>query len=135
MSSAQRWMTRTSPTWPSSPAAHRRMASETASSTGSAAWASRDLPGEAAAGTGAGYCSRPPATASIGTLRRMPRQIVAPRGTHDLLPEDGPAWERLEAVARDLANRYAFDRMETPLFERVELFARGLGESSDAVAK
>ncbi len=65
----------------------------------------------------------------------MPRQIVAPRGTHDLLPEDGPAWERLEAVARDLANRYAFDRMETPLFERVELFARGLGESSDAVEK
>jgi histidyl-tRNA synthetase len=65
----------------------------------------------------------------------MPRQIAAPRGTHDLLPEDGPAWERLEAVARDLAGRYAFERIETPLFERVELFARGLGESSDAVEK
>jgi histidyl-tRNA synthetase len=38
-------------------------------------------------------------------------------------------------VARDLARRYAFERIDTPLFERVELFARGLGESSDAVEK
>jgi histidyl-tRNA synthetase len=65
----------------------------------------------------------------------MPRQIAAPRGTHDLLPEDGPAWERLEAVARDLAARYAFDRVDTPLFERIDLWERGLGETSDAVEK
>ncbi len=65
----------------------------------------------------------------------MPRQIAAPRGTHDLLPEDGAAWERLEAVARDLARRYAFDRVDTPLFERIDLFERGLGETSDAVEK
>jgi histidyl-tRNA synthetase len=62
-------------------------------------------------------------------------QITAPRGTRDLLPEDATAWERVEAVARDLSRRYAFERIETPLFERVELFARGLGESSDAVEK
>ncbi len=65
----------------------------------------------------------------------MPRQISAPRGTRDLLPEDGPAWERVESVARDLSRRYAFDRIDIPLFERAELFARGLGESSDAVEK
>ncbi|MBA4169272.1 MAG: histidine--tRNA ligase [Chloroflexi bacterium] len=65
----------------------------------------------------------------------MPRQISAPRGTRDLLPEDGPAWERVESVARDLSRRYAFERIEVPLFERAELFARGLGESSDAVEK
>jgi histidyl-tRNA synthetase len=61
--------------------------------------------------------------------------LNAPRGTRDLLPEETPAWNRVEAVARDLARRYALDRIETPLFERVELFARGLGESSDAVEK
>jgi histidyl-tRNA synthetase len=73
---------------------------------------------------------------AIGTLPAMVSgQIAAPRGTRDLLPEEGPAWERLEAVARDLSHRYAFDRVDTPLFERVELFARGLGESSDAVEK
>ena len=62
-------------------------------------------------------------------------KITAPRGTRDLLPEDAPAWNRVEALARDLSRRYAFERIETPLFERVELFSRGLGESSDAVEK
>ena len=65
----------------------------------------------------------------------MAKPINAPRGTRDLLPEDAPAWNRVEAVARDLGRRYAFERIEVPLFERVELFARGLGESSDAVEK
>ena len=65
----------------------------------------------------------------------MARTIGAPRGTRDLLPEETPAWDRVEAVTRDLSRRYAFERIETPLFERTELFARGLGESSDAVEK
>ena len=52
-----------------------------------------------------------------------------------MLPEDGPAWNRAESLARDLSRRYAFDRIETPLFESVGLFSRGLGESSDAVEK
>ncbi|MEP6469777.1 MAG: histidine--tRNA ligase [Chloroflexota bacterium] len=65
----------------------------------------------------------------------MARQISAPRGARDLLPEEGAAWLRMEAIARDLSDRYAFDRIDTPVFERVELFARGLGESSDAVEK
>jgi histidyl-tRNA synthetase len=65
----------------------------------------------------------------------MANRISAPRGTHDLLPGETTAWDRVEAVARDLSRRYAFERIETPLFERVELFARGLGEASDAVEK
>jgi histidyl-tRNA synthetase len=65
----------------------------------------------------------------------MARQISAPRGARDLLPEEGATWLRMEAIARDLSDRYAFDRIDTPIFERVELFARGLGESSDAVEK
>lgn len=65
----------------------------------------------------------------------MAKTITAPRGTRDLLPEETAAWDRVEAVTRDLTRRYAFERIEIPLFERVELFARGLGESSDAVEK
>jgi histidyl-tRNA synthetase len=65
----------------------------------------------------------------------MAKTIGAPRGTRDRLPEEATTWDRLEAVARDLSRRYAFERIETPLLERVELFARGLGESSDAVEK
>ena len=67
----------------------------------------------------------------------MPQKmkISAPRGTRDLLPEEAPARERVEAVVRDLSARYGFERIETPIFERIDLFARGLGESSDAVEK
>ncbi|HKO34219.1 MAG TPA: histidine--tRNA ligase [Candidatus Limnocylindria bacterium] len=65
----------------------------------------------------------------------MAGKITAPRGTRDLLPEEGAAWSRVESIARELSERYAFDRVDIPLFERVELFARGLGESSDAVEK
>ncbi len=65
----------------------------------------------------------------------MTGRLIAPRGTRDLLPEDGLAWNRAESLARDLSRRYAFDRIETPLFESVGLFSRGLGESSDAVEK
>ena len=49
----------------------------------------------------------------------MSTQITAPRGTRDLLPEETAAWTRVESVARDLARRYAFARVEIPLFERV----------------
>jgi histidyl-tRNA synthetase len=71
----------------------------------------------------------------IGTLPAMPDRITAPRGARDLLPEEGPSWEALEEAARALSHRYAFERVDTPIFERIELFARGLGESSDAVEK
>jgi histidyl-tRNA synthetase len=62
-------------------------------------------------------------------------QIRAPRGTRDRLPDEAPAWRRAEAIAGDLSARYAFDRIDTPLFERIELFSRGLGEASEAVEK
>ena len=38
-------------------------------------------------------------------------------------------------MAAELASRYGFERVDTPLFEATELFVRGLGEGSDAVAK
>jgi histidyl-tRNA synthetase len=65
----------------------------------------------------------------------MANRIAAPRGTRDLLPEEAPSWNHAEAVARDLSSRYALDRIDTPLFESVSLFSRGLGASSDAVEK
>jgi histidyl-tRNA synthetase len=61
--------------------------------------------------------------------------VRAPRGTQDRLPEDAAAWARAEAAAAELASRYGFERIETPIFEATELFVRGLGEGSDAVAK
>ena len=59
----------------------------------------------------------------------------APRGTRDLLPAETPAWTRLERLASDLATRYGYRRIETPLFEQSEVFERGIGEVTDVVEK
>jgi histidyl-tRNA synthetase len=65
----------------------------------------------------------------------MSPKITAPRGARDLLPEEAATWSAVEATARELSRLYAFDRIEVPLFERVELWARGAGETSDVVEK
>ena len=59
----------------------------------------------------------------------------APRGTRDLLPSETPAWSRLERLAADLAARYGYRRIETPLFEQTDVFERGVGEVTDIVEK
>ena len=57
------------------------------------------------------------------------------RGTQDLLPADQPYWEAMERAAKELAPRFGYQRIETPIFEATELFVRGAGEGSDIVAK
>jgi histidyl-tRNA synthetase len=59
----------------------------------------------------------------------------APRGTRDLLPADRAPFARLERIARDLALRYGYREMETPLFEQAGVFERGIGEATDVVEK
>jgi histidyl-tRNA synthetase len=62
-------------------------------------------------------------------------RIRAPRGTYDVLPEDALAREGLQATARGILERAGYARIETPTFEATELFARGVGESTDVVQK
>ncbi len=59
----------------------------------------------------------------------------APRGTRDLLPSETAAWNRLERLAADLASRYGYRRIETPMFEQTAVFERGVGEVTDIVEK
>ena len=59
----------------------------------------------------------------------------APRGTRDLLPAERAPFVRLERIARDLAARYGYREMETPLFEQGAVFERGIGEDTDVVEK
>jgi len=59
----------------------------------------------------------------------------APRGTRDLLPPETATWTRLERLADDLAARYGYRRIETPLFEVTGVFERGVGEVTDIVEK
>jgi histidyl-tRNA synthetase len=59
----------------------------------------------------------------------------APRGTRDLLPKDRIALMRLERLGTDLAQRYGYHPIATPLFEQVAAFERGIGEVTDVVEK
>src|SRR3546814_3017515 len=57
------------------------------------------------------------------------------RGTHDLLPGAMRAHRRVVEAARDVAERYGFDEMATPVFEFSQVFRRTLGDTSDIVTK
>lgn len=59
----------------------------------------------------------------------------APRGTRDLLPDDASRFLRLVRAARELTDRYGYRPIETPLFEQVGVFERGIGEVTDVVEK
>jgi histidyl-tRNA synthetase len=59
----------------------------------------------------------------------------APRGTRDVLPEESARWQRAEAQARGVLERYGYGEVRTPMFEDFELFARTSGESSEVVQK
>ena len=59
----------------------------------------------------------------------------APRGTRDLLPPDQLAIGRLRALGEDLAQRYGYHPITTPLFEQVAVFERGIGEVTDVIEK
>ncbi len=54
----------------------------------------------------------------------------APKGTHDILPEDWPYWRHVTATAERLAGLYGFERIDVPIFEATELFERGVGEGA-----
>jgi histidyl-tRNA synthetase len=62
-------------------------------------------------------------------------RIQTPRGTFDVLGDEALAREELERTAKDIFERAGYARIETPAFEATELFARGVGESTDVVQK
>lgn len=57
------------------------------------------------------------------------------RGTRDILPGEIETWQKVEALVRELFERYGFREIRTPIFEPTELFARGVGASTDIVRK
>ena len=61
--------------------------------------------------------------------------IKAVRGTRDLLPPETALWNFVESAVRDVFRAYNFQEIRTPIFESTELFARGVGEETDIVAK
>jgi histidyl-tRNA synthetase len=57
------------------------------------------------------------------------------RGMHDWLPEEAERFTQIVERARRIACLYGFREIQTPLLEKVGVFSRPLGESSDVVGK
>jgi histidyl-tRNA synthetase len=65
----------------------------------------------------------------------MSARFQAPRGTFDVLPAEARMRARLLDLAAELLERAGYGRIDTPAFEETELFARGVGGSTDIVRK
>ena len=59
----------------------------------------------------------------------------APRGTYDILPNDQPYWSFATRTAAEIASRFGYGRIDTPVFESTDLFERGVGDATDIVQK
>jgi histidyl-tRNA synthetase len=65
----------------------------------------------------------------------MAEKFKAPRGTFDVLPEDTAVRHRIVEVSSRVLENAGYRRIDLPVFEDTDLFARGVGESTDIVQK
>lgn len=65
----------------------------------------------------------------------MSDKIQAIRGMHDVLPEQSPHWQRVEAELRRVMAAYGYQEIRLPIVEKTELFKRSIGEVTDIVEK
>jgi histidyl-tRNA synthetase len=61
--------------------------------------------------------------------------IKAPRGTHDVLPDEQPLWDPIVHEAETVCALYGYRRLITPTIEETDLFVRTSGAGSDVVQK
>lgn len=59
----------------------------------------------------------------------------APKGTKDLLPSQAYKWHYVEKKFAEICKNYGFKEIRTPMFEHTEVFARGIGDTTDVVQK
>ena len=62
-------------------------------------------------------------------------KIQAPRGVHDILPEDQRYWDKIRTIVSQVATSYGFKRIDVPVFEDVKLFIKASGQTTDIVQK
>jgi len=65
----------------------------------------------------------------------MSDKVQRVKGVNDILPAEANQWQALEKIVQDVMHRYAFGEVRPPIFEKTELFARGVGEDTDIVSK
>ncbi|MFZ1291840.1 MAG: histidine--tRNA ligase [Melioribacteraceae bacterium] len=61
--------------------------------------------------------------------------IKAIAGTKDILPDEIQYWNHLASIVFNQMKHFNYKEIRTPIFELTELFARGIGDSTDIVSK
>ncbi|MCG7199816.1 histidine--tRNA ligase [Marinobacter pelagius] len=62
-------------------------------------------------------------------------KIQAIRGMNDILPEQTPVWQFVEATVRQVLRQYGYQEIRMPIVEQTDLFKRSIGEVTDIVEK
>lgn len=62
-------------------------------------------------------------------------EITTIKGFKDILPDETPLWQWIEAEAREVFKVFGFREIRTPLLEKTELFTRSIGQDTDIVSK
>ena len=57
------------------------------------------------------------------------------KGTRDILPKEVVTWQYIEKIAKNLFEKYGYNEIRTPVIESLDLFQRGVGETTDVVQK
>ena len=57
------------------------------------------------------------------------------RGTRDILPAEVGYWQLIEQTAKAILDRACYQEIRVPIFEKTELYQRGIGEATDVVGK
>lgn len=62
-------------------------------------------------------------------------QIQAPKGMKDVTPKESYKWQYIEKLMRSACAKFGYRETRTPVLEHTELFARGVGDTTDIVQK
>lgn len=68
-------------------------------------------------------------------MKEVIKVIKRPKGTLDILPEEIAGWKYIRRKFADVCERFGYKEICTPVFEYTELFARGVGDTTDVVQK
>ena len=62
-------------------------------------------------------------------------ELRALKGTKDIFGDEMRKWLDVEEIIRNLCDQFGFNQIRTPMFEYTDLFARGVGDTTDIVNK
>ncbi|MGB9680681.1 MAG: histidine--tRNA ligase [Minisyncoccia bacterium] len=67
--------------------------------------------------------------------KKVKTKLQAPRGMSDILPSDWIVYQWLLEKSRKVLEYYGFERIETPIVEKADVFLRGAGKGSEVANK